>query len=132
MKVAKSKSRKAVTAASSNKTARAVSWTPYATREARDYVENQMARSMRKSGPVQQWIIKRGDAELYRKFVNGECLFEKTPATYWYCFMTMRSRIIFEKWLFKKEEGKSPNEDYSVQCEFGSSKLAEGAKRNVM
>ena len=71
MKVAKSKSRKAVTAANSNKTARAVSWTPYATHEARDYVENQMARSMRKSGPVQQWIIKRGDAELYRKFVNG-------------------------------------------------------------
>jgi hypothetical protein len=123
MKVAKSKANKALKAAN---------WTPYATRKARDYVENKIACSMRKSGPVQKWIFKRGDAELYCKLVNGECLFEKTPATYWYCFMTMCSRIIFEKWLFKKVEGKSPNEDYSVQCENSASKLAEGAKRNVM
>ena len=76
MKIVKSKSSKAARAARLN-----MAVTPYATREARDYVETKMARSMRKSGPVQQWIIKRGDAELYRKFVNGECLFEKTPAT---------------------------------------------------
>ena len=123
MKVAKSKA---------NKAARAASWTPYATREARDYVENKMARSMRKSGPVQQWMIKRREAELYRKFVNGGRGFEKTPTTFWYCFMTMRSRISFEKWLYKKIEGKSPNEDFSVQVENRASKLAEGAKRNVM
>ena len=123
MKVAKSKA---------NKAARVASWTPYATREARDYVENKMAHSMRKSGPVQQWMIKHREAELYCRFVNGERGFEKTPATFWYCFMTMRLRIIFEKWLFKKVKGKSPNEDFSVQVENGASKLAEGAKRNVM
>ena len=115
-----------------NRAARAPSMMPYETRSAKKAVENGTVRSMRKDGPVQQHIIKRREGDECRKLLSGGHGFEKTPATFLLCCATVASRIIFKNWLFKKDKGKSPNEDFSVQVLDAANKLAEGAKRNMM
>ena len=115
-----------------NKVARSPSSMPYETREATKVVLTETVRSMRKNGPVDVHFLQRRDADECRPLVEGGVGYEKTPTTFLFCCATVVSQFTFQKWLFGKAKGKSPNEGFTLQIRNAASKLAEGVKRNQM
>ena len=84
-------------------------------------------RTLRNNETTQQWTVTRRESEDYRRFIKGIFNFGKSRALYWYCYMTAPSRVIFEKWLYNKLEGKSPNDETSVQLEKDDSDLIKSS-----
>ena len=114
------------------KVTRSPSSMPYGTRKAKKIALTETVRSMRKDGPVDQHILTRRDADECRPLVEGGVGYEKTPTTFLFCCATVVSQFTFQKWLFGKAKGKSPNEGFTLQVRNAASKLAEGVKRNQM
>ena len=104
---------------------------PYETRKAKKVALNETVRSMRKDGPVDVHILTRRDADECRPLVEGGVGYEKTPTTFLFCCATVVLQFTFQKWLFGKAKGKSPNEGCTLQLN-AARKLAEGVKRNQM
>ena len=86
---------------------------------------------LRNNKTTQQWTFTRRESEDYRKFKKGIFNYRKTRALYWYCYMTASSRVLFEKWLYGKLEGKSPNDEHSVQLEKDDSDLSGNTMRII-
>ena len=101
------------------------------TRGRKLFLLTNQVRMLRNNETTQQWTVTRRESEDYRRFIDGIFSFGKSRALYWYCYMTAPSRVIFEKWLFDKLEGRNPNEETSVQLEKDDSDLTKSSLTTI-